>query len=320
MALEVATTINQLDPANPTSVDPKSQGDDHLRLLKSVLKATFPNVTGVVNASHTELSYLAGALGPMQTGGDLRNLIVNGNFAINQRVYGSGQPTTVANQVTLDRWRVVTSGQTITFGPGFPDRVVNCPLGGLEQIVEGEWVAPGVYTLSWVGTATAKVNGAAIANGGSTGALPGNTIINVQFASGTVSRAQLEAGTIATPFQRRPPGVEMMLCLRDFAKTYAMGTFPGTVAAVGAYTATGNVANTIDANIRFSVPMKFAPVIALWDTNANPNATSSYSAAGVLTSRGAAAANSNEFGFLLRVGAASTDVVVSGHWTASTLL
>jgi len=42
MALETSTTISGLVSANPTAIDAVSQGDDHLRLLKSVLKAQFP--------------------------------------------------------------------------------------------------------------------------------------------------------------------------------------------------------------------------------------------------------------------------------------
>lgn len=58
MALETASFINALNPSNPTTVDPISQGDDHIRLIKSALKATFPNLTGAVTPSHTVLNYL----------------------------------------------------------------------------------------------------------------------------------------------------------------------------------------------------------------------------------------------------------------------
>jgi hypothetical protein len=42
MALETGTYVNDLVITNPPSGDPKSQGDDHLRLIKTVLKNTFP--------------------------------------------------------------------------------------------------------------------------------------------------------------------------------------------------------------------------------------------------------------------------------------
>lgn len=54
MGLETGTYVNDLNTANPTSTDPKSQGDDHLRLIKSVLKNTFAGFPGLVVATGTE--------------------------------------------------------------------------------------------------------------------------------------------------------------------------------------------------------------------------------------------------------------------------
>jgi len=61
MALEAATYINQLISTYPPGGDDRSTADDHLRLLKSVLQAQFPNFDNVaVNATPTELNGLAG--------------------------------------------------------------------------------------------------------------------------------------------------------------------------------------------------------------------------------------------------------------------
>jgi hypothetical protein len=53
MAHESGDYINQLDPDNPRGTDSISEGDIHLRLLKKVLKQSFPNVNEPVNAIHT---------------------------------------------------------------------------------------------------------------------------------------------------------------------------------------------------------------------------------------------------------------------------
>lgn len=58
MALETATYISDLVSTNPTASDNISQGDDHIRLLKSTLKSTFPNITGAVTPSHTTLNFM----------------------------------------------------------------------------------------------------------------------------------------------------------------------------------------------------------------------------------------------------------------------
>lgn len=51
MALESASFISQLNVANPLSTDAVSQADDHLRLIKQVLKNTFPNLDAPVTAT-----------------------------------------------------------------------------------------------------------------------------------------------------------------------------------------------------------------------------------------------------------------------------
>lgn len=143
-----------------------------------------------------------------------RNLLLNSNFSINQRNYVSGAATATANKYTLDRWRVVTSGQNLTFGSASPDRIVTAPAGGMEQVIEGAAIEGGVYTLSWAGTATATVNGAAITNGGNTAALTAGANVTVRFTGGTVDKPQFERGTKVTPYERRLPGLELDLCQR----------------------------------------------------------------------------------------------------------
>jgi len=49
MALESATYINTLIDTNPSGADSISQGDDHIRLIKKVLKNTFPNVASATS-------------------------------------------------------------------------------------------------------------------------------------------------------------------------------------------------------------------------------------------------------------------------------
>lgn len=66
MPLESATWVNQLDQTRPTATDVKSEGDDVMRLIKSTLKNSFPNVGGAMNATHTELNRLVGATEDVQ--------------------------------------------------------------------------------------------------------------------------------------------------------------------------------------------------------------------------------------------------------------
>jgi hypothetical protein len=56
MALETAQYINNLNASNPLSTDSVAQADDHIRLIKSAVKATFPNITGPVTATQGQLN------------------------------------------------------------------------------------------------------------------------------------------------------------------------------------------------------------------------------------------------------------------------
>src|SRR3972149_2277672 len=46
MGLEAATFLEDFVTTNPPGGDQKAQGDDHLRLIKVVLKNTFPGLVG----------------------------------------------------------------------------------------------------------------------------------------------------------------------------------------------------------------------------------------------------------------------------------
>lgn|SRR5574343_130992 len=61
MGLESPIYISDLNTAWPLGSDAKSTADDHLRNFKSAVKTTFPNITGAVTATHTELSWMQGA-------------------------------------------------------------------------------------------------------------------------------------------------------------------------------------------------------------------------------------------------------------------
>jgi len=62
MTVETASYINQLNNTLPADGDARSEGDDHLRLIKSALVATFPNFTATpVTANSADLSTVTGA-------------------------------------------------------------------------------------------------------------------------------------------------------------------------------------------------------------------------------------------------------------------
>ena len=179
----------------------------------------------------------------------LRNLIINGNFAINQRGYVSGTATSGANQYTLDRWRVVTSGQNATFTASANGNLVTAPAGGLEQVIEGASIAGGTYVINWTGTATCTVAGTSRAKG-ATFTRTAGTNTTVRFTGGTVGNVQVEPGTVVTAFEARPFGLELVLCRRYFRPLGAQNVVlfcQGTSQAFG--------------SVPYGIPMRAAPSV-----------------------------------------------------------
>ena len=56
MGLETSTYVDGLNTSNPAATDGLAQADDHIRLIKTVLKNTFPNLNGAVTASPADLN------------------------------------------------------------------------------------------------------------------------------------------------------------------------------------------------------------------------------------------------------------------------
>lgn len=146
-----------------------------------------------------------------------RNLIINGSGRINQRGYTSGDATSAANEYTLDRWRVVTSGQNLQFTGNDAKRTMTAPSGGVEQIVEGNNIVGGTYTITFEGTATCTVGGVTKSSG-DTVVIGQNTNTAVRFTSGTFTNVQLELGEVATEFEYMAYSEELARCQRYFFK------------------------------------------------------------------------------------------------------
>lgn len=157
-----------------------------------------------------------------------KNKLINAQGLINQRGYVSGTATTTSNQYTVDRWRVVTSGQNLAFTTSQNVVTFTAPAGGVEQVIEGQNIETGTYVLNWNGTAIATVNGTPRTKEENF-TLTGGSNVTVRFTNGTFSLPQLEKNTAATLFEYRPIGTEISLCQRYYEKSYDIEVSPGTV-------------------------------------------------------------------------------------------
>jgi hypothetical protein len=143
-----------------------------------------------------------------------RNVIINGNFSINQRGYVSGAAVG-AGLYGHDRWKMAASADTYTFSTTANVTTVTIPAGKvLQQVIEGLNLQSGTYVLSWTGTAQGKIGAGSYGATGITGSITGGTNTTIEFGPGTISNVQLELGTTATPFENRSYGTELALCQR----------------------------------------------------------------------------------------------------------
>jgi hypothetical protein len=113
MSLEVGDGfISGLVVTNPVgATDPKSQGDDHIRLIKTALKGTFPNLTGAVTPTQTAINQTC-----VGTGGTFP--AINGSALTNLNATNLASGTVAdarlsANVPLLNAANVFTASQTV---------------------------------------------------------------------------------------------------------------------------------------------------------------------------------------------------------------
>lgn len=232
-----------------------------------------------------------------------RNRIINGNFAVNQRAV-SGSVVLAAGAYGHDRWKAGAGGCTYTFAASGNDTVITITAGSLMQVIEDKNIEGGTYRLSHAGTAQARVAVNGAATSGSYAAAPfttatatANQTITVEFSTGTVSKVMLEPGTVETPFERRPYGIEYMLCRRYYKTDFS---------DIGCYVLSSS--SNIVGWIAFDVPMRVAPSIVFSGTTISS----------IISGPGASNVKATGFGLAGTTnGTGSGDARITTNWTAS---
>lgn len=148
-----------------------------------------------------------------------KNRLIDAGFIINQRGYTSGTSLS-SGSYGHDRWKGGGSGGTYTFTQGSAGVpiVITITAGTIQQVIEGSNVAEGgTYTLSWTGTATARINSGSYTSSPITvTSQTAGSNMTIEFGTGTVSYPQLETGNKATSFDYRSFGTELNLCQRYY--------------------------------------------------------------------------------------------------------
>jgi hypothetical protein len=79
MGLESVTHLDDLDATNPVGTDPRSEGDDHIRNVKSALLTDFPGISGIVTSTHSELNFVDVTAGTLTAS---KAIVVDGSSKI----------------------------------------------------------------------------------------------------------------------------------------------------------------------------------------------------------------------------------------------
>jgi hypothetical protein len=135
--------------------------------------------------------------------GVLRNMLVNSLMTGNSRAL-TGSIVLAANARGHDCWKAGTGGCTYSVTAG----VVTITAGTLRQVIDGACGEAGVYTLSYTGTAQARINTNGYASGVQSYNRPLGEATSIEFGVGTFSLAQFERGYTPTEFERLSPAVE----------------------------------------------------------------------------------------------------------------
>ena len=202
MALETATYINGLDSANPTGADGRNTADDHLRLIKSTIKATFPNLSGAVTATHTELNYVDGVTSAIQTQLDAKgDVTLNGTQTLTNKTLTSPTLTGTPTAPTAAGGTNTTQIATTAFVASAVSAV-----GGMSYPGAGIPVSTGS---AWSTSKTAP-----------SGALVGDSDTQ------TLTNKTLTSPTLTTPVLGTPASGNLSSCTADGTDSVGFRTIP----------------------------------------------------------------------------------------------
>lgn len=143
-----------------------------------------------------------------------QNLLYNASFQLNQRAVAAG--SFAAGAYTLDRWKAGASGCTLAFASDAAPKSVEITAGSLLQILPAEDLVSGkVYTLSWTGSAQARIGEGLYSASPITVTHAGDSL-QLEFTGGVVAEPMLNQGSLAGLYEPEPLPLNLHRCARFF--------------------------------------------------------------------------------------------------------
>lgn len=165
--LETGTYISDLVSTNPLSSDLASTADDHIRLLKATIKATFPNINAAVTLTDEQINDAA-----RKTTTNSFTYASSGSIDYGTR-FASTRPVVqwIDTDVPDDIWVVQNAdGNFRIDGINAAASVLNSALTLTQTagVIDSATIAASTITLSGNVASTGTVSAAALINGGAT--------------------------------------------------------------------------------------------------------------------------------------------------------
>ena len=158
MALEAFTYITSLNASNPIhATDPVSQGDDHVRGLKTTLLNSLPNLDAAVNFTPTEANRLVGLTGLTGTGSLVASVSPTFTGTLSAAAITATTYDGVAAANLVDKGAVEAITGAWTFSNLIGGAIVATSYGGIVEASLVDKSAVETIAGAWVFSATMQV-------------------------------------------------------------------------------------------------------------------------------------------------------------------
>lgn len=215
----------------------------------------------------------------------------------------SGTITLAAGSYGHDGWKAGAAGCTYTYAESGGLTTITITAGSLKQIVPGKTLESGTVCLSWSGTAQGKIDSGSYAASGVTGTAMAGTNLSVEFGTGTLTKVQLNYGSV--PLANAIDPDELRRCL-PYCKV--VGSFGSNFVA--------DTGRLVMRNCTFEIPLAGTPTaITIYsgvDLGGTKNAIDRYGFGAIDITDATFAASSRSLNDIVKTGAFVTTSFYNG--------